>query len=256
VKQVEYWGHGKGRCFTAADAKDWESLAAVARDWDSLTQLILRPSVITMADNHLFGPDKCRCIEYISPRKLVTRGSGLKERRIDKLPFDAECKTTVSTATNPTDLHFLSCDVLRLCHKEELNVNKSIFIYLDITLTAPAWDLYLARLFGVVKLAICPNDIVLVNLEIPAGRDISLEDRKDMTPVQLATDTKQKAYLAYLARNGTTFPEFKTAEQARQVKFTFVSMPTYLAEYDWEGELTEEEVRPWLEERIQDSGKD
>jgi hypothetical protein len=246
VEHVEYWGHKKGYCFTAADAKDWESM-------------MLRPSILTMADNFL-GPRDCSCIKYMSPRKLVARRAGLRQRRINHLHFDTETKTTVNVATDPIDLQFLPLNLDRLYRREGLNINKSTLIwsdtYADMTLAA-VWDLFLTRLFGVARLATCPSDIILVNFETIAGRRISLEDRKDMTSPQVATDAIQKAYLAYLTGlDEMTSPGFKTAEQARQVTFTFLSMPTYLAEYDWEGELTEEEVRPWLEERIQDSGED
>jgi hypothetical protein len=38
----------------------------------------------------------------------------------------------------------------------------------------------------------------------------------------------------------------KTAEEARKITFKFISMQTYLEEYDWRGEFTAEEVEKWL----------
>jgi hypothetical protein len=40
---------------------------------------------------------------------------------------------------------------------------------------------------------------------------------------------------------------FRTAEEMRKNTFKFVSMETYLTEYDWKGEITDEEIAPWLE---------
>lgn len=40
---------------------------------------------------------------------------------------------------------------------------------------------------------------------------------------------------------------FRTPEEMRKNTFKFVSMETYLTEYDWKGEFTEEEIVPWLE---------
>lgn len=131
-------------------------------------------------------------------------------------------------------------------------MRRSTFIYWskgpDTSLfAAPGWDLFLKRLFAVARLLACPAELVFVNFETVASRNVSPVDREGQTSSEAATRAVQNAYLASLATaipsNG---PLLKSEEEARQVRFKFVSMPIYLAKYDWEGELTEEQVRPWL----------
>lgn len=240
MKEIEYEGHARTLCLTNADARHWR--------WRKL-----QPSVFTFTDGSHPGAGGCDCIRYISSCKLPL-GNGLGRYR-DPFGAESESDATVIVATNPKDLYLLPLRLDRLYRHENPHLSKSIFIWsfnhpYSTLLAGPPWDLFLQRLFGAAKLATCPNDIILVNYEAVASRHISIEDRKDMTLLQVANDTVQKAYLAHLNTiHPVSYPGIKTVEQARQVKFTFVSMTTYLAEYDWKGELTEEQVRPWSGEK-------
>jgi hypothetical protein len=90
--------------------------------------------------------------------------------------------------------------------------------------------------------------MVLVNFEGVAASAWSPDSggMDDESLAEMATRKMQEAYLAGLGSIGTGVTPHKTDEDCRKVRFKFVSMTTYLAEYDWEGELTEEQVKLWL----------
>ena len=69
-----------------------------------------------------------------------------------------------------------------------------------------------------------------------------------MAAAEAATLDTRTAYLDSLSTVDSTRgrPQWKSEEEARQVTFEFVSMKTYLAEYDWEGEFTQEQLEPWM----------
>jgi hypothetical protein len=103
------------------------------------------------------------------------------------------------------------------------------------------------------------NDVILVNFEAVPRYLSSLDPRLEetMTAAEWATLSVEKVYLDYLSTvTAWSGQDMKSAEEARQVKFVYISMKTYLAEYDWKGELTEEQVRPWLEQGVEAKKKD
>jgi hypothetical protein len=89
-----------------------------------------------------------------------------------------------------------------------------------------------------------PNaiEILFVNFKDHVDNTLYPDDRRDGSPAD-AADPPQ-AYLNALSRNPIL--DLSDAE-ARRITCKFVDMRTYLAEYDWKGELTDEQVKPWLE---------
>lgn len=90
-----------------------------------------------------------------------------------------------------------------------------------------------------------PNEIIIVNIE-GLGNGIRKESqrRKALEPID---PSKWEAALRHAIEhppkdcNGR-----KTPEEARKISFKFISMQTYLEEYDWRGEFTAAEVEKWL----------
>ena len=56
----------------------------------------------------------------------------------------------------------------------------------------------------------------------------------------------EKAYTLYVKERTSLGLPTKPYNQVRQGQIKFVSMKTYLTEYDWRGEFTEEQVKQWL----------
>jgi len=96
-----------------------------------------------------------------------------------------------------------------------------------------------------------PQEMVFVNIEGIAATGIgNLAGTK--TLCGHAARVNQETYLEGLDRHpgphrvhGHTCCDY--VKRARNTKFTFVTMRDYLKNWDWKGELTDEEVRPWLE---------
>jgi hypothetical protein len=102
-------------------------------------------------------------------------------------------------------------------------------------------DHFCRSILNTAQIADCPTSITIVHME-----SIDSDYQGGSFCVKWLTEVFQKDYLESIPTFAGA-PGKKTAEQAQQVKIKFVSMATYLAEYDWVGELTEEEVRPWLD---------
>jgi hypothetical protein len=114
-------------------------------------------------------------------------------------------------------------------------------------------------LFQYARFTGFPNDVILVNFEAVPRYHSSLDPRlkETMTAGEWATLSVEKVYLDYLSTvTAWSGQDMKSAEEARQVKFVYISMKTYLAEYDWKGKLTEEQVRPWVEQEVEAKKKD
>lgn len=90
-----------------------------------------------------------------------------------------------------------------------------------------------------------PNEIIIVNIK-GLGNGIPKEwrRRKALEPIDpFKWEAALKHAIEHPPRdcNGR-----KTPEEARKITFKFISMKTYLEEYDWRGEFTAAEVDKWL----------
>jgi hypothetical protein len=90
-----------------------------------------------------------------------------------------------------------------------------------------------------------PNEIIIVNIEgLGNGIRRDHQRRKSLEPIE---PSKWEAALKYAIEHPPKdCSERKTAEEAGKITFKFISMQTYLEEYDWRGEFTAEEVEKWL----------
>ena len=95
---------------------------------------------------------------------------------------------------------------------------------------------------GVVHAALeanCSSEFILVNVNVDQLSSCSgvLAQRKD--PGEVPTAVIQEEHLGRINQYAGR-EVIMTAEEAQEVKFKFISMKTYLAEYHWEEDLTEE----------------
>jgi hypothetical protein len=185
------------------------------------------------------GVATCSCLSKIQPRKLVCHMSYWRYGPNKFLPFCPDLKTAV--------IRYLSLwegDI------EPVFSGQNIDHLVVIGLARPAndrssswhpfmWDRFCSSILDTAQIADCPTSITIVHME-----SIDSDYQGGCFCVKWLTEVFQKDYLESIPTFAGT-PGKKTAEQAQQVKIKFVSMATYLAEYDWRGEMTEEEVTPW-----------
>jgi hypothetical protein len=187
----------------------------------------------------------CSCWSGILPRKLVCHKSSFGNNLIDLLPFCPDLKTAVlryaPLLKQDVDLIFSGQSI---DHLIVIRSKKPVYALEPSPWPEFIWKQFCGVILDAAQIADCPNSITIVNLESIGDR---FETREEgYSPAESVTKAVQKAYLDSIPIFAGTSGK-KTAEQAQQVKIKFVSMATYLAEYDWKGELTEEEVRPWLD---------
>jgi hypothetical protein len=116
--------------------------------------------------------------------------------------------------------------------------------------TPKAWAEFQKDILKAAQLSNFPTEILIVNMESKAVLELRSPDL-----AKAATEATQEAYV-------NSIPDFvgkdgkKTIEQAQKVRIKFVSMRTYLDEYDWKGELTEGQVKPWMEIKLDAEGRE
>lgn len=113
------------------------------------------------------------------------------------------------------------------------------------------WKNLQEHLVGGAMFKLFPRELVLVNIERIAAAEIGkLAGTK--TLCECAAQVNQEQFLKSLDEHPGPHRAHGqyccgNIERARNTKFTFVTMRDYLKNWDWKGELTDEEVRPWLE---------
>lgn len=250
VKELEYKTHKRSECTPLAQLKTWD-------------RLLLRVPILQIKYR---ASEKawplCDCLEFISPRKLVYKGHGFDdEHMIQFIPDDTYRETTVSII--PFVSRFFARHIPLLYHSPALRLRQSIFVFPARPSYASEsayrhWESIRDQLFHAVRRIGTPNSIILVHIESLFDERLEAGEYKDMMAVEAATLDTRIAYLKSLSAASASIAirQWKKEEEARKVEFKFISMETYLAEYDWEGEFTEEEVRPWMtrEEWIEKRG--
>jgi len=239
VKELEYKTHAKKGCTPSARLKKWD-------------RLVLRVPILEV--NYRTAEEECPlcdCLRFISPRKLVYKGNGLDDYMIQFISDDTHRETTVSIM--PFVLHWFEAHISLLYNSPALRLSQSIFIFPARHLYAsePAyrhWESIRADLFHAVRKTGTPNSIILVNIESLFDERLEAGEYKDMMAVEAATLDTRIAYLKSLSAVSASIAtrQWKKEEEARKVEFKFISMETYLAEYDWEGEFTQEQLEPWM----------
>jgi hypothetical protein len=94
------------------------------------------------------------------------------------------------------------------------------------------------------------RDITFVNTETFIARIAEPHGTENMSRCDLAAEYMKTRFDAKVKIEAKLSP---IITEIRSTKFTFVTMNDYLANYDWKGELNDEEIRPWLD--IRDQGR-
>lgn len=198
--------------------------------------------------------DRCNCLRGIAPRKLVF------QNRVDYVsPFYgvqiAIDKTVVTT-------HHVFQNEYRYQSNFLLYAPKSgpmVIIFWSppsdaneiSEMCVRLWKILQGHLVEGAMFKLYPRELVLVNIERIAAADIG-NVAGTKTLWEHAAQVNQEQFLERLDKHpGPHRPHGHTCcdnvKRARNTKFTFVTMRDYLKNWDWKGELTDEEVRPWLE---------
>jgi hypothetical protein len=235
VKELGYKTHNKKGCTPVSRVRKWDSL-------------VWRVPMLLVSDAP--SQDECRlcsCLQRISPRKVVYKGDGL-ENYMNQFISHTGRETTVSIMAFVSQI--FNSHIRLLYEKPAPSLKHSIFIFPARSWYAvePAyrhWRSVRNHLFAAVLRSGTPNNIVLVNIEsLFAGR-LESGEYKDMSAADSASLDTQNEYLKALSTGKLIgLRWYKSEEEARKVTFKFVSMETYLAEYDWEAEFTKEQVSP------------
>jgi len=101
-----------------------------------------------------------------------------------------------------------------------------------------------------------PDEVVIVNSGQIRYQDLGLPPDTDNVDVQRKFEELFRARYKAMMEVGegeghldvkpyNHCAPFKTLKEVKEMTFIFLSLPEYLAKYDWTGEFTEEEVDKW-----------
>lgn len=209
-----------------------------------------------------------RAPQRVLPAKLICHGPGINDSRcilrnlypgLKSLVMVGEIWKTARQLSPPISmLSSQSLDRLTLIHWSDWSATHRLSYDLssfddmpDIQHNTPkAWETFQKDILKAAQIANFPTDIIIVNMESKAVLEVKSPDL-----AKAATEATQEAYIK-------SIPEFagkdrkKTTEQAQNVRIKFVSMRTYLDEYEWKGELTERQVKPWMDIQMDMEGRE
>jgi hypothetical protein len=256
VQEVEYTQPEKWHCMIADSGYGSNSLS-------------IQVSILEVID-FPFGTQKpCSCLRLISPLKVVTRGEGLRHPWVNDISATHGVETT-AMMTEHVNGSLLEYYIKYLCGNPALKIRRSVFIRSPDrpplrSFTPKVWHDIQYLLFQAARLNCLPSDITFVNIV-----DFTFLHRgNEDSTVEAATLTLMKAYHAFLEKEydpnrerhknnvyaKSQLLQVRNKEQAMKVKFSFITLETYLAEYDWKGEFTDEQVKRWIKEGTEGSGQ-
>jgi len=211
-------------------------------------------------NTHVGTGDRCRCVRAFVPRKLCVKADLFVPTNapIDKTvlvgqpPFyhpEYQGPTVRAPLHGPLVLIFLS----RSSDSDTLSRRQS---------GSYDWTNAVSSLNPTtVLMHEYPKEIVFVNIERAAGQSLGLAGTESnlCEEVQSLYTAKFRSGLKIaplVAEPRWSKKDRKklliSIEAARSTKFAFVTMKDYLTKWDWKGELTDREIKPWLEAIEQD----
>jgi len=246
VEEIVYTLHQKRGCTPTSRARTWDSLTMRPR-----TLSIVNPPTEFDIEN-----PACGCFDKITPRKLVLpyfiyfwafRGMEICTQMHTTIIFSSK-----SPVDDPTMELPLISSIPWIWRVKEPNPNRAVMVFYsnpeqeDGRGSDPRpWHYLRSRFFDEARYVGTPGDFLFVNIQSEVASAATDVDKKGKTDTDIADDLVRKAYLLHLSTSSARpFRLLKPEEEAQRVTFKFVTMKTYLTEYDWRGELSEDQARP------------
>jgi len=249
VEEIVYTLHQKRGCTPTSRARTWDSLTMRPR-----TLRIVNPPTEFNIEN-----PACGCFDKMTPRKLVLpyfiyfwafRGMEICTQMDTTIIFSSK-----SPVDDPTMELPLISSIPWIWRVKEPNPNRAVMMFYSNPEQEDGrgpdprpWHYLRSRFFEEARYVGTPGDFLFVNIQSEVASAANDVDKKGKTDTDIADDLVRKAYLLHLSTStARPFRVLKPEEEAQRVTFKFVTMKTCLTEYDWRGELSEDQARPWLE---------
>jgi hypothetical protein len=252
VREIHWAYHGKTQCRLVPRERYRVSLLSITSDLNETQWVDL---------------NQCYCIEEISPRKLVIKAPELNWHIIDDLVPFPEIDIVSILCDNPEggagrmgrtaisglyDIIPTTARMVYVCWSDPRASPSSTSLMRYVVRN---FIQFCGRLRMTAVSRPGPKDIVLVNIESVVNDLLIDTDRQNKSLAEAATCAYKREYLK-LIELCRRLDEMPPVEGAEEVETKFISMKTYLAEYEWRDVLSEEQARPWLDfEDHQQKGK-
>ena len=92
------------------------------------------------------------------------------------------------------------------------------------------------------------NNFLIVNIESLVAASVPDAEREGKSDVEVAAAATEEAYSKYLEENRSA-RQVKSWGKPQVGQYKFVSIQTYLKEYDWKGEFSDWEVKHYMRDR-------
>ena len=195
---------------------------------------------------------RCTCTDSIVASKIVYQSQDLTGHIRDMLPSTPQFRTITSIYDPRAPLDKFGIDAMR-AHCAYLREIWSLASQLIFIAIAPSgshdsddeyFD-FLRRPFEAAQKD-GSHDYVMVNLQSLLARQENSGNETDRLPAELAEIDVEEAYKLWVDKNIRPTVPMKAWSEIRPGQIRVVSMKTYLREFDWRGEFTEEQVQQWL----------
>jgi hypothetical protein len=211
-------------------------------------------------DRRLFDYQRgrCQCTTYLRPRKIVYRDTLSQHVRYIRpdMPQVATVATRFRDAAPTVGPGDYKLHVATLCHFGGRFTSQLLFVFptysspgSDVALYyASIWSFLRPLLFKAAPVDKSP-DFVIVNIESLLAASVSEAERDVKSDAEVAAAATEKAYSLHLEKERSRREQSETWGKPRSSQFKFVSIQTYLEEYDWKGVFTDREVQLYLRDR-------
>jgi hypothetical protein len=258
ITEVEYEYHG------AAECSDRQPRHATL----STPVLRMKKPHIKAGSRVEFWSDACSCPRAFISQKAVSPNNAA-DRNSFSIPWSSHVHRPIDRTVLISDCFFERSSHVMGFDGYDPQSGPLVLVFWSDPLGSGAGEsldmgrwrrCQLGQLFmGVVKTRRQPMEFILVNAEQIAGRCLGLADdlpdlcervsQDHITRYTKALDDISGSYLDLAFSPQEQMDHF---ESARSTKFTFVTMKDYLTNWDWKGEFTDEQIKPWLEALKQD----
>jgi hypothetical protein len=203
-----------------------------------------------------FPNGRCECTDFLRPKKIIYLDT--ISQHVHYLQPNKPKVGTITTLfrQDPVPIpfeHDFRGHIVALCHYGPI-ASQLIFVFPSNSSPRMGPRSYYASIWSFLRPSLFraasiddSSDIVIVNIESFVAVDVPEVERDGKSDAEVATTATDKAYAQYQIDFG--YRNTQSTGRPRIGQFKFVSIQTYLENYDWKGVFTDEEVELYLRDR-------
>lgn len=202
---------------------------------------------------------RCACAKYLVPAKIIYLDAVFSQHICHVLTKRPKVDTiTTMFRTREADTECIRRlymgQIYALCHQPAL-ASQFVFIFRKYSLPggrfpscyAMVWHHLRENMFWTLANG-GSNKFLIVNIESLVAANVPDAEREGKSDVEVAAAATEEAYSKYLEQQ-RSYRQVESWGKPRLGQYKFVSIQTYLKEYDCKGEFSDWEVKHYMRDR-------